>query len=695
MNVKLRADEFSAFFHAVHGYKPFPWQVRLAKRVFTAGWPEKALDVPTGGGKTATIDVAIFHLALEAEHGPRRRAPVRILFVVDRRLIVDDAYERAKAIAEKLAGANSGGILERVARRLQQLAEDGKPPLVVARLRGGVPKEPDWVRTPAQPTVIVSTVDQVGSRLLFRGYGISDTMKSVHAGLLGADALLLLDEAHLSQPFVQTARDTRIFQDKGSWSADVATAPFQIITLSATQVEKAEPFVAKDDYAHPVLGPRLTCAKPVELIKSAAEAKDEHFAHAFAEQAWALSKVNGGTATVVAVVVNRVRRARQIFEKLKKLGACPLLPDGKAAADTTVDLALLIGRARELERREFMNGLLPRIRAQREQQESDRPLFIVATQCVEAGADLDFDALITEIAPLDCLRQRFRRLNRMGKRSDTRAVILAASDQIAKSAKTDPIYGEALKETWLFLNSKSQVSGKGKNAKRLIDFGIQTSTRWLPGRGKLAPYLALRADAPVLLPRDVTLWSRTMPAPAVDPEVSLYLHGAGRGRGDVEIVWRADLDGNNPQEWIDRVAVCPPSTLEAISVPIGEGKLWLKDTATGEVSDVEAGDDADDTSRVGSERLVLRWRGANDASTGLVKGKEVRPGDMLIVRSREGGCDRWGWAPEVREPVSDLGREANRENRGRDILRLTRASPRVRSRRDGRERVGRAASRND
>ena len=114
--------------------------------------------------------------------------------------------------------------------------------------------------------------------------------------------------------------------------------------------------------------------------------------------------------------------------------------------------------------------------------------------------------------------------------------------------------------------------------------------------------------------------------------------------------------------------------LEAISVPIGEAKLWLKHTANGDVSDVEASGEAEETSRVGSERLVLRWRGANDAHTGLVTGKDVRPGDVLVVQSREGGCDRWGWAPEVREPMNDLGREANRENRGRDILRLTRAS---------------------
>ena len=674
MKVKLRADEFAAFFHAVHGYDPFPWQARLAKQVFAAGWPTKPLDAPTAAGKTATIDIAIFHLALEANHGLKRRAPLRILFVVDRRLIVDDAYERATTIAEKLARAKTG-VLARVAARLQQFAEDEKLPVVVTRLRGGVPKEPDWVRTPAQPTVIVSTVDQVGSRLLFRGYGISDTMKSVHAGLLGADALLLLDEAHLSQPFVQTARDSRMFQDHGTWSADVARAPFQIVTLSATQSENAETFVAKDDYAHPVLGRRLACAKPAELVKSAAEAKTAQFAHEFAEQAWALSKASGGPATVVAVVVNRVRRARQIFEALKKLNAREFQVDGQAADEAVAEVALLIGRTRELDRRELLGELLTRISAKREQQDIDRPLFIVSTQCVEAGADLDFDALVTEIAPLDCLRQRFGRLNRMGKRSDAQAVILAASDQISKSAEPDPIYGEALKETWVFLSGKSKATGKGKKAKKVLDFGVSASARWLPGRNKLVHYLAPRADAPVLMPRDVMLWSRTTPTPAADPEVSLYLHGPGSNRGDVEIVWRADLGGENAQDWIDRVTACPPSTLEAISVPFVEARLWLANEAVGDVPDVEAGDLAEENSRAGIKRLALCWRGTDDARTRLVTAKDLRPGDMLVVRSSEGGCDRWGWAPEVTGPVPDLGREANRENRGRDILRLSRASP--------------------
>src|SRR5262250_445621 len=100
---QLAPTDFAAFFKAVWGVDPFPWQVRLLSRLATgqdahhnyagdAGlWPD-VLDLPTGSGKTAALDIAVFHLALEAAKGTDRRAPLRIAFVVDRRLIVDDAF---------------------------------------------------------------------------------------------------------------------------------------------------------------------------------------------------------------------------------------------------------------------------------------------------------------------------------------------------------------------------------------------------------------------------------------------------------------------------------------------------------------------------------------------------------------------------------------------------------------------------
>jgi CRISPR-associated endonuclease/helicase Cas3 len=103
----LSINDFAAFFREVHGVDPFPWQVRLAHQVIRGvGWP-RVLDLPTGCGKTAAIDVAVFHLAVEAELIKERRAPVRITYVVDRRLVVDEAYERARRVDVRSRGCGA------------------------------------------------------------------------------------------------------------------------------------------------------------------------------------------------------------------------------------------------------------------------------------------------------------------------------------------------------------------------------------------------------------------------------------------------------------------------------------------------------------------------------------------------------------------------------------------------------------
>lgn len=691
----LRPEEFREFFVAVHGVAPFPWQEGLARKVFAGHWP--ALDIPTGAGKTAVIDIAIFHLALEATLGLERRAPIRILFVVDRRLVVDDAYNRAQTVARKLSdrklSETKDGILKRVADRLRYLAENEDAPLRVARLRGGMPKEPDWARTPAQPLVVVSTVDQVGSRFLFRGYGISDTMKPIHAGLVGADALLFLDEAHLSQPFAQTARDSTMFRTE-PWVRSSAGAPFRIVTLSATPVpgeaEEVPLRIGDADRADSRLAPRLNVSKPAELVDPTS-ADDE--VAAFADKAGEFAG-GPGSGRVVAIVVNRVKRARAIFEALLTRGVRPLGEQSRDGESSSVaEAALLIGRARDLDRDRLLSDLLPFVHAGTARKPRTAPLFIVATQCIEAGADLDFDALVTEIAPLDCLRQRFGRLNRTGRDIEAEAAIVTAKNQIAKSAKPDPIYETAMRSTWNLLMEKCAVHGKGKAARRSIDFGIAHAAAWLPTGETLLQCLAPRKNAPILLPSAIDSWSRTSPIPFADPDVSLYLHGANTGPGDVEVVWRADIadadisgDDSSPakEHWIERVGVCPPAALEAVSVPLLEAKRWLHETfarrrgtpipvMTGDIADVEVGVDQPDQES-GSD-TALRWRGIRSDDNALVNAAEIKPGDVIVVPASRGGCDRWGWAPASVALVEDLGREANRRQRRRDILRLARPAP--------------------
>jgi len=147
MTQDLTVAEFSRFFEEIHGHPPFPWQIRLIKKIAAENtWPE-VLDLPTGSGKTSALDIAVFHLALEADRGSERRAPVRIALVVDRRLVVDDAFGRAEKIAAALANPEPGTVTAVVAQRLRLLVGQTSPALLAHRLRGGIPREDDWARS--------------------------------------------------------------------------------------------------------------------------------------------------------------------------------------------------------------------------------------------------------------------------------------------------------------------------------------------------------------------------------------------------------------------------------------------------------------------------------------------------------------------------------------------------------------------
>ena len=191
----LCAGRFPEFFSAVHGHGPFPWQKRLAERVLAEGWPE-ALDVPTGLGKTSVLDVAVFSLAAQAHLAPSdRSAPTRTFFVVDRRLVVDDVTRHAERLYCGLHHRTTIPILAEVAERLRHLF-GGSPddaPLAIARWRGGLARDRASALRPDVPALVVSTVDQFGSRLLFRGYGLSEGQRPIQAALAGTDELLVLD----------------------------------------------------------------------------------------------------------------------------------------------------------------------------------------------------------------------------------------------------------------------------------------------------------------------------------------------------------------------------------------------------------------------------------------------------------------------------------------------------------------------
>ena len=650
----LSVDEFDAFHVAVHGADKhaFDWQTRLLRQIVAnREWP-RVLDLPTGAGKTTCIDIALFALALDAQEVKEKRwCPRRIAMVVDRRVVVDQVAERGRKLLRALVDGEAKPVVRKVADRLCSLSKEAKDPLGVFTLRGGMPKDDGWARTPDQPLILASTVDQLGSRLLIQGYGVSKGMKPVHAGLLGNDVLLLLDEVHLSQPFAETLDALgglrRRFAD-----ASLIPARFHHAFLSATPGASNEtPFCLTETEKgrDSPLGPRLHASKPTCFFEGDDRTAVERIC---ADKARELIECHN----VIAVVVNRLASASTIARQLREV------------LGEKVDVALLTGRMRPLDRDDVLRTLRPRIMTGRDRASVDRKLIVVGTQCIEAGADFDFDALVTEAASFDALRQRFGRVDRLGLYGKAVGVIVRD-----KSVKDDPVYGAAIFKTMAWL--------KGRRTKKTIDFGVLKLP--LPDENELKDLVAPKAHAPVLLPAYLDLWMQTSPAPTVVPDVSLWLHGPKSGPADVQVVWRADLSDEDLDEAFSAkmsdaakerptaiVAAVRPSSLEAMSLPMAAARRWLSGGVAADIVDVEgaASDDGEpQTGKPQTGKLVLRWKGDDSE---VIAADALRPGDTIVVPATRGGILYGCFEPGSTAPVPDLAERAALFGRGQPVLRL-------------------------
>lgn len=659
----LSVSDFGAFHAAVHvGKQPFAWQQRLLEQIVRdKAWPQ-VLDLPTGAGKTTCIDIALFALALDAANEDAIRwCPRRIAMVVDRRIVVDQVAERGRTILRALMTGTDAIVVE-VTRRLRSLTRKGEEPLGVFTLRGGMPKDDGWARTPDQPLVIASTVDQVGSRMLIQGYGVSQGMKPVHAGLLANDTLLLLDEVHLSEPFRQTLDQLARLRTRFSGSS--VKTRFAHAFLSATPGAGATTiFALLDDEREPdsPLGPRLHASKPTRLV----EVNDRTaLEKTCVDQAMDLLARH----RTIAVIVNRVASASVIARQLGEM------------LGTEATVTQLTGRMRPLDRDDVLRELRPAVQTERNRSDDSPKRVIVGTQCIEAGADFDFDAIITEAASLDSLRQRFGRVDRLGKYGNAEGVIVwdtcvKVKEELKRRgdkpslADDDPIYGKALGETAKWL--KKKVTAR----RPTVDFGVLALA--VPTGDDLTKLLAPKPSAPTLLPAYLDLWAQTSPAPCQVPDVSLWLHGPSSGPADVQVIWRADLteealQRGNLEAVTSIVAAVRPSSLEAMSLPFVTVRAWLTNQSASDFGDAEGAthEDGDDPKTDG--RRALRWIGDESEIVCAYSNSEpsLKPGDTIIVPVSYGGirsgCFDATWA----EPVQDCAERAELFARARPVLRL-------------------------
>ncbi|MEQ8819132.1 MAG: CRISPR-associated helicase Cas3' [Sumerlaeia bacterium] len=84
------------------------------------------------------------------------------------------------------------------------------------------------------------------------------------------------------------------------------------------------------------------------------------------------------------------------------------------------------------------------LRAVRARLEAGEPCRLVATQCVEAGVDLDFPRVYRALAPLDSIAQAAGRCNRGGRLERGEVVIFKAAPLDGARSVYPPGYGEAV-----------------------------------------------------------------------------------------------------------------------------------------------------------------------------------------------------------------------------------------------------------
>jgi CRISPR-associated endonuclease/helicase Cas3 len=375
---------------------PFPWQTELLAK-FNAGIGQRtSLDIPTGLGKTSVIAA---WLVARSQGAP---LPRRLVYVVDRRAVVDQATREAERLRSWVDSSSK-------VKSDLGLADDQSLP--ISTLRGQYVDNREWLEDPAVPAIIVGTVDMIGSRLLFEGYGVSRKMRPYHAGLLGADTLFVLDEAHLVPPFEMMLQTLVMDNDGLGPIRDLADLipSLKLLSLSATgRSAEGEVWRLTDaDLRHPIAKKRLEATKRLSFRESDGS---QSLAALLAEEAWSLTD-QGAKAIRVIVFSN----SRDVAEKAKAAIEQLAKGDEQQGLDSvTIETELFVGARRVRERKQATEWLDKHGFLAGSENTPPHPTFLFATSAGEVGVDLDANHMVCDLVSWERMVQRLGRVNRRG-----------------------------------------------------------------------------------------------------------------------------------------------------------------------------------------------------------------------------------------------------------------------------------------
>ena len=580
--IVARSLDFENAFQALTGHWPFPWQRRLFEEHLSCGRLSPALDIPTGLGKTAVMAVWLLARAAGAA------LPRRLVYVVDRRAVVDQATD----FAERLRNAFEEDERLETVRRALDLSDR---PLPISTLRGRHADNREWMADPAAPAIVVGTVDMVGSRLLFEGYGLSRRMRPYAAGLLGCDTLVVLDEAHLSRPFerlLQAIHKGQCMPPSGAPNSGVSVfagpaarngipPPLRVLSLSATLGLDADmkPFrLDDDDRSNRIVRTRLESRKSLTVENLAS---GSNLDQTLAERAWQMMQAETPAAEKalgVAVYCARRADAEKVADSLRKRS-------GKEEPRPKV--ILFVGGRRVHEREEAAEELKEHGLIGGDEAARSVPVFLVATSAGEVGVDLDADHMVCDLVAWERMVQRLGRVNRRGAGA-ARVLVIDQGPPDGKKADEHAAARHEAVRALLEALPPDEAGGRQAGPAALVSLAAHPAQR----DERIAAATTRMPLYPALTRPLVDAWAMTsLRKHAGRPEVAPWLRGwVEDDEPQTAVVWRQYLplrfpaQGGEAEAQAERevrafFAAAPPQTVELLETETWRVVEWLKKRA--------------------------------------------------------------------------------------------------------------------
>lgn len=601
----MSSPSFDTFFYKATEKSPYGYQCRLAcgpdakleepaSLERGTNCKSQLIDIPTGLGKTAAVVLAwLWNRVAQPDEAERQKWPRRLVYCLPMRTLVEQTEAEARKWLEKhgLLWDNEPGTRK------------GK--VGVHILMGGEDSG-EWDIYPEENAILIGTQDMLLSRALNRGYGMSRYRWPMHFGLLNNDCLWVMDETQLMGVGVETSaqldgfrHDEKIltFGACPTWWMSATLESERLDTVDhqkPAHVEKLSDAEQASGGAHDlIVAPKKLSPAPLALNSTTKNNYAKRLAELVAGRHQELIKNPHPTGTLTLVIVNRVLRAREIYEALTrgerkgKQTIAPLYPLEK--------VALIHSRFRPVDRERHTKLLFGT---------GDR--IVIATQAVEAGVDVSARLVITELAPWSSLVQRMGRCNRRADIPDAE-VLWVSIEPDAKGELLLPYKADELDKARTALSNPSPLT--------------HASPLALAERGKMVEME--KVIRPVIRRRDlVDLFDTTPDICGQDLDISRYIRDGEDN--DVQFYWRDIAEGKTPDENEPR-----PSREELCRVSIGEAAKFLRE-----------------------DKAVRAWQW-NPLEREWVSTKSARPGGVYLIAASSGGYeDSVGWTGESK--VSQL-----------------------------------------